>query len=138
MRNVAADPVEVQRQLAHEVHAGDAVELALLHRLPEGEDQTPPYAVLHDGRPVGEVSEAFRRALHLMLSRGGSWSEYNVPCRITGLHIDCVETVAGSDIATERAGLGSSGAWLAPRLSGLGRFDWTDPSDDSNTERLPS
>ncbi|MGA5700622.1 UvrD-helicase domain-containing protein [Peterkaempfera bronchialis] len=138
VRNVAADPVEVQRHLAHEVRAGDAVELSLLHRLPEGEDQTPPYAVLHHGRPIAEVSEAFRRALHLMLSRGGSWSEYNVPGRITGLYIDCVETVAGSDIATERAGLGSSGAWLAPRLSGLGRFDWTDLSDDSNTERLPS
>lgn len=138
VRNVAADPVEVQRQLAHEVHVGDAVELVLLHRLPEGEDQTPPYVILHDGRPVGEVSEAFRRALHLMLSRGGSWSEYNVPGRITGLHIDCVETVADSDITTERAGLGSSGAWLVPRLSGLGLFDWTNPSNEPNTERCPS
>ncbi|WP_030735325.1 UvrD-helicase domain-containing protein [Streptomyces sp. NRRL F-2890] len=137
MRNVAADPGEVQRRLAREVHAGDAVELSLLHRLPEGEDQTPPYAVLHDGRFVGEVSEVFRRALHLMLSRG-SRSEYNVPRRITGLHVECVETVAGSDIATERAGLGSSGAWLAPRLSGLGRFDWADLSDDSNMELLSS
>ncbi|MYS84166.1 UvrD-helicase domain-containing protein [Embleya scabrispora] len=138
VRSIAADPVEIQQHLAHGVHSGDAVELSLLHRLPEGEDQTPPYAVLHDDRPVGEVSETFRRALHLMLSRDGSRSEYNVPGRITGLHIDCVETVAGSDVATERAGLGSSGVWLAPRLSGLGRFDWTDPFDDSNTERLPS
>ncbi|MFJ8477431.1 UvrD-helicase domain-containing protein [Kitasatospora sp. NPDC094011] len=136
VRNIAADPLEVQRRLGHEVRSGDAVELALLHRLPEGEDQTPPYAVVHDGHPVGEVSETFRRAMHLMLGRGGAWSEYNVPVRITGLHIDGVETVAGSDIATERAGLGSSGAWLAPRLGGLGRFDWTDPSFDSNTERL--
>ncbi|MFI0718475.1 UvrD-helicase domain-containing protein [Streptomyces sp. NPDC021224] len=138
VRNVAADPVEVRRRLAHEVHAGDAVELSLLHRLPEGEDQTPPYVVLHDGRPVGEVSEDFRRALHLMLSRGGTWPVHNVPGRITGLRVDCVETVAGSDVATERAGLGASGAWLAPRLTGLGLFDWTDPSDDPNTERLPS
>jgi hypothetical protein len=138
VRNVDADPVEVQRRLAHEIREGDAVELSLLHQLPEGADQTPPYVILHDGRPVAEVSEAFRRALYLMLSRGGGRPEYNIPSRITGLHIDCVETVAGSDIATERAGLGSSGAWLAPRLSGLGRFDWTDASDDSDTERLPA
>lgn len=138
VRNIAADPVEVRHRLAHEVRDGDAVELALLHRMPEGAEQTPPYAVLHDGRPVGEVSEAFRRALHLMLSHGGKWSEYGLPGRITGLRVDCVETVAGSDAATERAGLGSSGAWLAPRLAGLGRFDWTDPFDDSDTERNPS
>ncbi|GAA4956320.1 hypothetical protein GCM10023205_18070 [Yinghuangia aomiensis] len=138
VRNIAVDPVEVRRRLAHEVRDGDAVELALLHRMPEGAEQTPPYAVLHDGRPVGEVSETFRRALHLMLGNGGKWSDYGLPGRITGLHIDCVETVAGSDAASERAGLGSSGAWLAPRIGGLGRFDWTDPSDDSDTERRPS
>lgn len=135
VRSIAADPVGIRRHLARDVHSGDAVELALLHRLPEGEDQTPPYAVVHDGRAVGEVSETFRRALHLMLGRDGGRSEYNVPGRITGLHIDCVETVAGSDVATERAGLGGSGVWLAPRLIGLGRFDWTDPFADSNTER---
>ncbi len=138
VRALAADPSEVQRRLAHEVRVGDAVELSLVHRMPEGEEQTPPYSVLHEGRPIGEASETFRRDLYRMLSRGGSWSQYNVPGRITGFHIDGVETVAGSDIATERAGLGGSGAWLAPRLSGLGRFDWTDLSDDSNsnTERL--
>ncbi|WAL72566.1 ATP-dependent helicase [Kitasatospora sp. YST-16] len=134
VRGATADPTEVQRYLAHEVRHGDAVELSLLHRLPEGQDQTPPYGIFHDGRPVAEVSETFRRALHLMLSRGGGWTDYNLPGRITGLRVDCVETVVGSETATGRAGLGSSGAWLAPRLSGLGRFDWTVPTDDPNTE----
>ncbi|UGQ13485.1 UvrD-helicase domain-containing protein [Yinghuangia sp. ASG 101] len=137
LRNFAADPVEIQRHLAHEVRPGDAVELSLLHRLPDV-DQTPPYAIVHDGRRVGEVSEPFRHVLHLMLGRGGGRTDYNVPGRITGLRLDCVETVAGSHVATESAGLGGSGAWLVPRLSGLGRFDWCDSFDVSNTERLSS
>lgn len=131
-RGITADPTELQRYLTQHVHEGDAVELRLLHSLPETEEQTPPYAILHDGRPIAEASAALRTDLHRMLSNKGKWTEYRVPGRITGLHVDCVETVAGSDIATERAGLGTSGTWLAPRLSGLGGFDWS--TEDDSTE----
>jgi len=132
---VTTDPVELQRRLVHEVRPGDPVELRLLHELPEGEGQTPPYGIFHRGEPVGEVSEHFRRALHSLLSRNGKWTDINLPRLITGLHIDCVETVVGSDVASARAGLGSSGAWLAPRLVGLARFQWH--ADDADTTSHP-
>jgi hypothetical protein len=129
-----ADAVELQNYLNTSVHDGDPVELRLLHRLPEQVEQTPPYAVVHAGRPVAEVSEGFRRDLHHMVSRGGKWENCNWPGRITGLHIDCLEAVTGSAAATERAGLGGSACWVAPRLSGLGHFDWQHNGTETDTD----
>ncbi|KUJ36162.1 DNA helicase [Streptomyces sp. NRRL F-5122] len=121
---VDEDPVRLQEYLRAAVRAGDAVQLRLLHQLPAGEDQSPPYAVLHDGRPIGQVSEQFRRDLCRLLRRSGDSLDHPWPARVTGLRVDCIESVAGSTAATERAGLGSHGVWLAVRVCGMGRFDW--------------
>ncbi len=128
---VLVDPPELQRFLRTELRGGEALELELLHQLPEAEGQTPPYAILSAGRPIGEVSERFRKDLHRLLKLNAGWEVKRWPGRITGLRLDCVEAVAGSSAATDRAGLGAGGAWLAPRLGGLGRFQWdSGPMDE--------
>jgi DNA helicase II / ATP-dependent DNA helicase PcrA len=56
-----------------------------------------------------------------------AWHGYRIsrwPLRITGARVEAVETVVGTQAATVHAGLGPSGVWLAPRLFGMGYFDW--------------
>jgi len=60
-----------------------------------------------------------------MLTRRSSDTVLHWPARIDGLRVDCVESVAGDAVAGERAGLGSQGVWLVPRLVGMGRLDWS-------------
>ncbi|MFI8997905.1 UvrD-helicase domain-containing protein [Streptomyces sp. NPDC053542] len=120
-----ADPVRTQQYLRQVVRCGDPVELYRLHDLPNSAAETPPYGIFHEGRPIGAVSERFRRDLWRLLKVNAGWKVERWPCRITGLRIDTVETVAGFPALTERLGLGDRGIWTAPRLCGLGRFDWT-------------
>lgn len=125
MREPQADPVKTQRYMVEAVRPNDPVELRRLHDLPTAPDQTPPYGIFHNGRPIGETSERFRKDLWRLLKINPGWKVDRRPFRITGLRVEGLETVAGTSAATERAGLGTCGAWLAPRLSGLGRFDWS-------------
>ncbi|MEU9579693.1 UvrD-helicase domain-containing protein [Streptomyces chilikensis] len=114
-------PAALQDHLAASVRPGDPVVLRKLHDLPVDEGQSPPYVVLHEGRPVAMTSERFRRDLHTSLKVSRSW-EVRWPNEIHGLRIDTLETVAGSRASGNRAGLGEHGVWLVPRLSGLGRY----------------
>jgi hypothetical protein len=123
----AMDVPDLQRRLHDEIPDGDPVELRMPHLVPQGEYESPPFMILHRGRPVGEVSSTFRKAVQGLLAGATSDDVRKWPARITGLRIECVESVAGSAAASERAGLGPHGAWLAPRLVGLGRFDWKAP-----------
>ncbi|MET8176011.1 UvrD-helicase domain-containing protein [Streptomyces clavifer] len=118
------DAEELMRHLMTDVVAGAEAELVLLHGIPVASDQSPPYAVVVGGRQVAVVSERFRTDLHRMLRRTSHSEVDRWPPLITGLRVDCVESVAGSPTATEAAGLGTHGAWVAPRLCGLGRFHW--------------
>ncbi|WP_103516621.1 UvrD-helicase domain-containing protein [Streptomyces sp. SM10] len=118
------DPEDLWRHLVTGVAPGSEAELVLLHDIPIAEDQSPPYAVVVGGRRVAVVSERFRTGLYRMLRRTAHSEIDHWPPLITGLRIDCVESVAGSPAATETAGLGNHGAWVAPRLCGLGRFQW--------------
>ncbi|MFJ4837699.1 UvrD-helicase domain-containing protein [Streptomyces sp. NPDC088746] len=118
------DAVELWRHLVTDVAAGAEVELTLLHGIPVASDQSPPYAVVVGGRQVAVVSERFRTDLYRMLRRSSHSEVDRWPPLITGLRIDCVESVAGIPAATEAAGMGTHGAWVAPRLCGLGRFHW--------------
>ncbi|SFD62768.1 UvrD-helicase domain-containing protein [Streptomyces aidingensis] len=120
----AADAIAAQEHLAQRVHIGDELILRLRHRLPLRDDETPPYDVFHEGRIIGSVSERFRRDLHALLKINRSWEVRNWPSEIVGFRADGVEAVCGSVAAGTRAGLGRHGVWLAPRLSGLGRFRW--------------
>ncbi|MFJ9714984.1 UvrD-helicase domain-containing protein [Streptomyces sp. NPDC101213] len=118
------DAAEVSRYLLADVTGGAEAELVLLHGIPVAADQSPPYAVVVGGRRIAVVSERFRTDLHRMLRRTAHSAVDRWPPLITGLRVECVESVAGSPAATEAAGLGTYGAWVAPRLCGLGRFHW--------------
>lgn len=118
------EAADLWQHLLNDVSAGSEAELVLLHGIPVAADQSPPYAVVVGGRQVAVVSERFRTDLQRMLRRTTHSQVDRWPPRITGLRVDCVESVAGSPAATEAAGLGPHGAWFAPRLCGLGRFRW--------------
>ncbi|WP_030381799.1 MULTISPECIES: UvrD-helicase domain-containing protein [unclassified Streptomyces] len=115
------DPVELQEYMAAHVRPGDSVALRRLHDLPMAADQSPPYAVMHEDRPIAVVSERFRHELHASLKVSKTW-EVRWPDEVHGLRVDTVETVAGSPASGARAGLGEQGVWLVPRLTGLGRY----------------
>ncbi|MFG2302190.1 UvrD-helicase domain-containing protein [Actinacidiphila glaucinigra] len=115
------DAAGAQSYLSGRVRTGDAVTFRLRDTLPMGADQSPRYALLHEGREIGDASEVFRRDLHSVLKVGTDW-EIRWPEEITGLRIDCLESVAGSTAAGTNAGLGDHGVWIAPRISGIGRF----------------
>ncbi|MGW6027007.1 UvrD-helicase domain-containing protein [Streptomyces sp. NPDC055099] len=119
-----ADPAVLQGYLADRVRTGDAVELARLGTFTSSDGESPRYAVLHEGRCIGEVSEQFRRALYSIRHVSRSSQDMKWPVRMRRLRIDTVETVAGSDAAAEAAGLGERGIWLAPRLIGMAKFEW--------------
>ncbi|MFD0355117.1 UvrD-helicase domain-containing protein [Streptomyces sp. NPDC127110] len=127
VREPFADPAVVQRMLIDEVRPGDPVTLRRLHSLPSAADETPPFGIFHRGRPVGEMSRRFRHDLWQLLRLGERYRVERWPSLIEGMRVELMETVVGFPSATARHGLGDRGTWLAPRLNGLGRFDWTDP-----------
>ncbi|POX44206.1 UvrD-helicase domain-containing protein [Streptomyces sp. Ru72] len=118
------DHAAVQRYLRYQVRPGDEVELIRLHDLPPSGHETPPYGVFHGGRMIGQASERFRRDLWRLLKQNKGWQVRKWPYRVTELQIDCLEAVAGDPATTAGVGLGDRGIWLAPRLAGMGRFDW--------------
>ncbi|WP_328481642.1 UvrD-helicase domain-containing protein [Streptomyces sp. NBC_00377] len=126
------DAAEVSRYLLADVTAGAEAELVLLHGIPIAADQSPPYAVVVGGRQIAVMSERFRTDLHRMLRRTAHSEVDRWPPLITGLRVECVESVAGSPAATDAAGLGTHGAWVAPRLCGLGRFHWHTDGPEGN------
>ncbi|MEU5954050.1 UvrD-helicase domain-containing protein [Streptomyces sp. NPDC047525] len=115
------DPRAVQEHLTGSVHTGDPLVLRRLHDLRSDADQSPPYAVYHEGMPVGLVSKKFRMDLYSSLKVSRNW-EVRWPSAITGFRVDTVEAVAGSVASGVRAGLGEHGVWLLPRMTGLGRY----------------
>ncbi|WP_405713007.1 MULTISPECIES: UvrD-helicase domain-containing protein [unclassified Streptomyces] len=115
------DAGAVQDYLTSSVSPGDKLVLRAQHELPVAADQSPPYTVLHEDRPIAVVSEQFRKDLHASLKINKTW-DINWPVSITGLRVDCLESVAGSTASGARAGLGDHGIWTVPRLTGLGRY----------------
>ncbi|XUL99937.1 hypothetical protein ACQ86F_23430 [Streptomyces venezuelae ATCC 10712] len=91
------------------------------HPLTAGPEQSPPYDLLHHDRVVGEVSERFRRDLYAVEKISPPW-EITWPGEIVGLRVDTLETVAGGTAAGTNAGLGGNGVWIAPRITGIGRY----------------
>lgn len=119
-----ADADEIQRRLRRETHPDADVTLRLLHELPLVGDESPPYGVYLGDTPIGEASTTFRQALYRVLK---AWHGYRIarwPLRIAGARVEGVDTVVGTQASTVHAGLGPSGVWLAPRLFGMGHFDW--------------
>ncbi len=119
-----ADAAAIQQRLHDGISSNADVTLRLLHELSLADEESPPYGIYLGEQPIGEVSATFRRALFTVLE---AWRGYHIsrwPLGVSGFGVDGVETVVGTEAATTRAGLGSSGVWLVPRLSGMGRFDW--------------
>ncbi|RFU42348.1 ATP-dependent helicase [Actinomadura logoneensis] len=120
----AADPLELQEHLLTKVSVADQVVLRRLYADSLEQEQSPPYLILHDDRPIGVASERFRRDLYRVLQQSKRFVPRRFPYEITGVRIEAIETVVGSRAAGTIAGLGDRGVWVAPRVGGLGRFDY--------------
>lgn len=125
-----ADATELQDYLATAIRPGDAVELERLYQVPIGLLESPPYLLLHQGRPIGTASDTFRQDLYQHLKNSKNYIPQNFPARISKIYVDVVETVAGNTAAGVRTGLNEHGVWLAPRLVGLSTFIWDKKEDD--------
>jgi hypothetical protein len=115
------DAVATQTYLLHHVAPGHEVVLSRRHDLPLGEWESPPYALLHNGREIGEVSKRFRQELFQVQKVNRTWTPW-WPDEIHGLRVDTLESVAGSPAAGANTGLGDRGVWIAPRITGIGRY----------------
>ncbi len=124
-----ADALATQAYLLARVRPGQRVVLRKRHDLPMGEAQSPPYALLHDGREIGEVSQGFREALFQVQKVHRNWDPW-WPDEIRDLWIDTLETVTGSTAAGANAGLGERGVWVIPRITGIGRFRRSDDNEE--------
>ncbi|MCC9741300.1 ATP-dependent helicase [Streptomyces sp. MNU89] len=131
----SADPRALQEHLRSELRPGTPLALV---RYEEAEvpsttgDQSlmaPPYLVCEGDRPIGVVSESFRRDLYRFMRRSARHQPTSWPLKITEIRVDAIETVSGSSAAGARAGLGDLGVWLAPRLTGLGHFTYDSGTD---------
>lgn len=123
------DAVATQVHLLERVRTGQEVMLRKRHDLPMGEYQSPPYALLHDGREIGEASEQFREALFRVQKVSRTWDPW-WPDEIHGLRVDTLETVTGSTAAGANAGLGDRGVWIVPRITGIGKFRRADSDEE--------
>jgi hypothetical protein len=124
MRDFSADAVEIQEYLATKVIPGDEVVMERLHPQAIELQESPPYLILHRDRPIGTASSRFRAHLYRQMQQSKSYVPQNWPQRLTGVRIDAIETVAGSEAAGIQVGLGPHGVWLAPRLMGLSSFTY--------------
>ena len=109
------------RQIQHTLQSLDQVGMRVYAELDEAEstDEAPSYLlVTQDQRPLGRTSAVFDTAFQKTFG----WLK-NRPTVIDGLTLVSVETVAGDYRESEAAGLGSSGFWLVPRITGLARPD---------------
>lgn len=111
------DAQAVQEKLVLEDLLGKVVSGTLQSQPVFGE--VPRYVLTtHDGQVIGRTSQSFAYALKKCfgLKRG---SNPNWPLGFTGARVTSVECATGHPEETRLAGLGSSGMWLVPRLTGL-------------------
>jgi hypothetical protein len=134
MRGIGGDAAELQEYMATKVRPGDEVLLERLHPDAVGVQESPPYAVLHDGRSIGTVSDRFRSDLYAHLKTSKTFVPRHWPRTIRKLRIDAMATVAGSVAAGVQAGLGDRGLWLAPRIVGLGEFTWDKKAQEEESD----
>ncbi|MFJ3665947.1 UvrD-helicase domain-containing protein [Streptomyces sp. NPDC090106] len=125
------DAAAVQTYLLERVRPGQEVVLRRRHDLPMGERQSPPYVLVHDEREIGEASRRFREALFQVQKVSRTWEPW-WPDEIHGLRVDTLETVTGSIAAGANAGLGDRGVWIAPRITGVGRYHRADRDEERN------
>jgi hypothetical protein len=110
----------VQDRLAKDLQRGTAVELKLVH-VRKSDEPIPFYALLVDGEIVGETNEHFGEMLRRRLHRH---EDVRFPRLLTNIFVSGIETVVGLPGEGEAEGLGVSGMWLRPRITGLAYVDW--------------
>ncbi|GAA3914190.1 hypothetical protein GCM10022244_25060 [Streptomyces gulbargensis] len=125
------EAVATQAYLLERVAPGHEVLLRRRHDLPMGERQSPPYALVHAGREIGEASERFREDLFHVQKVNAGWDPW-WPDEIHGIRVDTLETVTGSTAAGANAGLGERGTWIAPRITGIGRYRRADDNEETS------
>ncbi|MFD5814606.1 UvrD-helicase domain-containing protein [Streptomyces sp. NPDC127038] len=125
------DALATQTYLLERVRPGQKVVLRRRHDVPLGETQSPPYVLLHEGREIGETSRAFREDLFRVQKVSRTWDPW-WPDEIHDLWIDTLETVTGSTAAGANAGLGDRGLWIAPRITGIGRYRRADDNEEKS------
>jgi hypothetical protein len=138
MRDFEADITAVQDYLATEVRPGHEVTLERLHPDPIEPRLSPPYRIVHRGRPIGTASEQFREQLYRYLMTSNNYVPRNWPEWLTAVRIDAVEAVAGSMAAGDQRQPGPYGVWLVPRLVGLSGFTWDEKKKEDVTCSAPS
>lgn len=119
---VASHTVDAQR-LQQTLQSIGQVGVRIYAELDEAEStaESPSYLlVTQDLQPLGRTNPAFNHAFQ----KAFGWLK-NRPTVIDGLSLVSIETVAGDYRESEKAGLGSSGFWLVPRITGLARPDLT-------------
>jgi hypothetical protein len=117
---IDADVKSVQDYLSTKVAPGDSLTLTLLKKSVEGIPRAF-YVVDHNGVAIGVTAERFGGVLFRILKVNPKWI-VNWPIRIEKLHLEAVETVAGTSAAGSQSGLGPTGLWLRPRIYGLGKL----------------
>ncbi|MGW5419378.1 UvrD-helicase domain-containing protein [Streptomyces sp. NPDC003943] len=127
----ATDAAATQAYLLERVGPGQEVVLRKRHDLPMGEHQSPPYALVHEGKEIGEASERFREELFQVQKVNRTWEPW-WPDEIHGIRVDVLETVTGSTAAGANAGLGDRGVWIAPRITGIGRYRRADDNEEQS------
>lgn len=125
------DAVATQAYLLERVRPGHEVMLRKSHDMPLGQWQSPPYALLHDGREIGETSQWFREELFRVQMVNRGWDPW-WPDEIHRVRVDTLETVTGSTAASANAGLGERGVWIAPRITGIGRYRRADDNEEQH------
>ncbi|MFJ5675193.1 UvrD-helicase domain-containing protein [Streptomyces sp. NPDC093097] len=125
------DAATTQVYLLEQVRPGQEVLLRRRHDLPMGEAESPPYVLVHAGREIGEASRRFREELFQVQKVNRTWDPW-WPDEIHGLRIDTLETVTGSTAAGANAGLGERGVWIAPRITGIGRYRRADSYEEQH------
>ncbi|WP_328976674.1 UvrD-helicase domain-containing protein [Streptomyces canus] len=126
-----SDALATQAYLLEHIGPGQEVLLRKRHDLPMGEFQSPPYALVHNGREIGEASERFREELFRVQKVNRTWDPW-WPDEIHGLRIDVLETVTGSTAAGTNAGLGDRGMWIVPRITGIGWYRRADNNEEQS------
>jgi DNA helicase-2/ATP-dependent DNA helicase PcrA len=114
------EAADAQAILRDEDLIGTSVEAMLDHEASSPE--LPSYLFTsEEGYLLGRSSETFNIAFNAVFGRrnGGVF-----PGRLFGLTLVSVETVAGEPRKTEGHDVGSSGLWLAARITGLVEPDW--------------
>lgn len=118
----AKNVAELHDYLIEQVRHGDAVSLQLVDASPLTKGVR--YTVHHDERIVGLTSKHFADVLDRFLGYHKWKPGLSYPLQIGGLHVEMLDSVAGTPADAERFNIGPSALWLRPRLVGLGKFQW--------------